>query len=96
MDDQIFVQLLRASEARVKILVNAPNLRVVRGEILADESSTTPVKKSGNLVLTRKPGQVFWILPSIRIMVTAASGGSAKFGIEAPKEIMILREELMA
>lgn len=50
------------------------------------------------LVLTRKVDQAILICPDIRIMVLWLSpdGKRVRLGIEAPPEVHILREELVA
>lgn len=64
------------------------------------------------LVLTRKPGQKFRILPGkgidpnltvrelfekgpIEIIVTQIQGMQVKLGITAPREVLVLRDELV-
>ena len=47
------------------------------------------------LILTRHEGQVVCIGERIRIRVTAIGESQVKLGIEAPDELLILREELM-
>jgi len=48
------------------------------------------------LILTRRPGEAIWVNDNIRIEVIDEGGPNRqiKIGIEAPKEIHILREEL--
>ncbi len=46
------------------------------------------------LVLTRKPGQGFFVGDNIEVTITEISGDKVRVGIEAPKEIKILRTEL--
>jgi carbon storage regulator len=48
------------------------------------------------LVLTRKAGQRLLIGDNIRITVLDCQNGRIKIGIEAPPDVMILREELRA
>lgn len=48
------------------------------------------------LILSRKIGQSFMINGDIEITVVEISGDKAKIGIEAPKEVKILRKELIA
>lgn len=47
------------------------------------------------LVLTRKNGQSFHIGDDIHITITEVSGDKVKIGIEAPKNLSILRDELV-
>lgn len=47
------------------------------------------------LILTRKCGQSLVINDSIEITITEISGDKVKIGIEAPKEVPILRKELL-
>ncbi len=47
------------------------------------------------LILTRKPGQTFLIGDSIEITLVEVVGDKAKIAIDAPKDIKILRKELL-
>ncbi len=46
------------------------------------------------LILTRKTGQGFLIGDDIRITITEIQGDKVRVGIDAPKEIKVLRMEL--
>jgi carbon storage regulator len=46
------------------------------------------------LVLSRKPGQRIFIGDNIVITVVQARDGSLRLGIDAPKEVKILRDDL--
>lgn len=46
------------------------------------------------LILTRRVNQTLFIGTDIKITVTGISGNSVKIGIEAPEDVVILREEL--
>ena len=46
------------------------------------------------LVLTRKPGQRILFSNGVVITVCQTKTGSVRLGIEAPKDVKILREEL--
>ncbi len=46
------------------------------------------------LILTRKTGQGFTIGGNIEITITEVSGDKVRVGINAPKDIKILRSEL--
>ena len=46
------------------------------------------------LVLNRKDGEVLLIGDNIRITLVKCKSGEAKIGVDAPDDIMILREEL--
>ena len=46
------------------------------------------------LVLTRKVDEALRIGPHIRIHVLAQTGKQVKLGIEAPREVSVVREEL--
>lgn len=47
------------------------------------------------LILSRKSGQSFMIDQNIEITIVEISGDKVKIGIEAPKDIKILRSELV-
>lgn len=47
------------------------------------------------LVLTRKNGQSFHIGNDIHITITEVSGDKVKIGIDAPRTLSILRDELV-
>lgn len=47
------------------------------------------------LVLTRKRGQSFRIADDVKITVVRIARDRVRIGIEAPREIRILREELL-
>jgi len=46
------------------------------------------------LVLTRNEGQSILIGDGIKLTVVSTRGGQVRFGIEAPPEVTILREEI--
>lgn len=46
------------------------------------------------LILTRKVGQGFYVGDNVEITITEISGDKVRVGIEAPKEVKILRMEL--
>jgi carbon storage regulator len=46
------------------------------------------------LVLTRKLNQTIVIQDNIRVKIVEIADGSVKIGIDAPKEILIYREEV--
>ena len=45
-------------------------------------------------VLSRKAGERIWIGEDISVTVVRISGGGVRIGIEAPKELPVVREEL--
>ena len=47
------------------------------------------------LILTRKPGEKILIANDIELTVLHVSGTQVKIGIDAPKDITIMREELL-
>ncbi len=47
------------------------------------------------LVITRKLGEKVYISDDIMLVVVAVNGRSIRFGIEAPADVPILREELL-
>ena len=47
------------------------------------------------LILTRRIGETINIGNDIKITVTAISGNQVRIGISAPKEVKVLREELV-
>ena len=46
------------------------------------------------LVLSRKAGERIWIGEDISVTVVRIGGGGVRIGIEAPKELPVVREEL--
>ena len=48
------------------------------------------------LVLVRKPTESILVGDDITITVVSTTGGQVKIGIDAPREIVILREELVS
>ena len=46
------------------------------------------------LVLSRKVGESILISESIRVTVVQAANGRIRLGIDAPPEVIVLREEL--
>lgn len=46
------------------------------------------------LILTRKTGQGFTIGDNIEITITEVSGDKVRIGINAPREVKVLRSEL--
>ena len=47
------------------------------------------------LILTRKPGEAIVIDGDIRISVLSIEGERVKLGVDAPREIPVLRQELL-
>ena len=47
------------------------------------------------LCLSRKAGEGFVIGPDIRVVVVKIENGQAVIGIDAPREVVIMREELL-
>ncbi|WP_029407114.1 carbon storage regulator CsrA [Thiomicrorhabdus sp. Milos-T2] len=47
------------------------------------------------LVLTRRENESFVIGDNIRLTILAVKGGQVRVGIDAPKDVMIHREELL-
>ena len=47
------------------------------------------------LILTRKSGEKIRIAGNIELTVLQVSGSQAKIGIDAPKDVTIMREELL-
>ena len=47
------------------------------------------------LLLTRRTGEAILIGDDIKITVTAINGNQCRIGIDAPKEVKVLREELV-
>lgn len=46
------------------------------------------------LILTRHLDESFFIGKDIKIILLSAKGGQARIGIDAPKDVLIYREEL--
>lgn len=46
------------------------------------------------LVLTRKPLEKLWIGDDICVTVVRMENGQVRLGIEAPRDVLILRDEL--
>ena len=46
------------------------------------------------LVLMRREGEAFYIGDNIKVMVTHIHGGQVKIGIDAPKHIDIVRDDM--
>ena len=47
------------------------------------------------LVLKRRPDESIWIGGRVRITIVRIGRDSVQLGVEAPKEVRILREELL-
>jgi carbon storage regulator len=47
------------------------------------------------LILSRKPGDAIIIDGGIRVVVLACDGGGVRLGIEAPRSVGIVREEIV-
>ena len=52
------------------------------------------MEESIMLVLSRKVGESILISESIRVTVVQANNGRIRLGIDAPPEVIVLREEL--
>lgn len=49
----------------------------------------------GQLVLSRRIGEVLVIGDEIRVTVLGISGNQVRIGIEAPKDVKVMREEII-
>ena len=47
------------------------------------------------LILRRKAGEAIWIGDNIKVTILANDEGGVRLAVDAPKEITILREELL-
>jgi carbon storage regulator len=47
------------------------------------------------LVLGRRPGESILIGPDVEVYVLAAEGGQVRLGVRAPREVAVLRRELL-
>ncbi|TYT26175.1 carbon storage regulator [Luteimonas viscosa] len=47
------------------------------------------------LILTRREGEAIQIGDGIRLQVTSVRDGKVRIGIEAPPDVLVLREELL-
>lgn len=50
----------------------------------------------GHLVLTRKPEESLLIGDNIRVTVVSVSGDHVRLSVKAPKDVTIVRDELIA
>lgn len=48
------------------------------------------------LILTRRPGEKIIIGENIEVTVIAVTGNQVKLGIDAPEDVVIVREELLS
>lgn len=48
------------------------------------------------LILTRKPGEVIVVGDNVEIKVLEVSESRVKLGIEAPRDVKVLRKEVMS
>lgn len=46
------------------------------------------------LILTRRPGEVIRIGPDIEVVVMAVKGPQVRIGIQAPRNVVVDREEI--
>ena len=52
------------------------------------------MEKSNMLILQRQPGQSIWIGKDIQVVVLGHFNGITHIGIEAPRQIKIVRDEV--
>jgi carbon storage regulator len=62
----------------------------MEGPVAANDIMEGPIM----LVLSRKVGESILIGESIRVTVVQANNGNIRLGIDAPPEVIVLREEL--
>jgi len=48
------------------------------------------------LVLSRKLGEKIWIGPDVCVVVVAIDRGVIRLGFDAPRDVQVMREELLA
>jgi carbon storage regulator len=46
------------------------------------------------LIISRKPGQSFWISSDTEVIVMGCQGNTIKIGVRAPRNVLVLRSEL--
>ncbi len=46
------------------------------------------------LILTRKPGESFWIGDETEIVLCGFDGNTVRIGVKAPRHVVVLRSEL--
>jgi len=46
------------------------------------------------LVLTRRPGEAFTVGDNIRIVISEVEGKKVRVGIEAPRDLPIIRDDM--
>jgi carbon storage regulator len=56
--------------------------------------SRGPAEKSDVLVLTRRMGETLRLGPDITVTVVGVKGGQVRIGINAPRSLIVHREEL--
>jgi carbon storage regulator len=47
------------------------------------------------LILTRKAGEVITIGDNIQVQVLSIKGGQVRIGVDAPREVVVNREEII-
>jgi len=47
------------------------------------------------LVITRRPGETFWVGEDVEIKVFEAVNGMLRIGIEAPPDVQVMRGEVL-
>lgn len=48
------------------------------------------------LILARTIGEVIHIGPTVKIRVLGVSGNQVRFGVEAPRDVAVFRDELLS
>ena len=50
--------------------------------------------RMSNLILTRKADEIIWIGDDIKVTILAIKGTQCRISIDAPKDVVILRQEV--
>lgn len=94
--NRTLIRVFGMERGRVKIGIKAPGTAIVRDEALDTVyMSSANSDAKGFLVLMRKVGQVIRVGDDVKVKVTKIEGDRAKIGIEAPREITFVRDELV-
>jgi carbon storage regulator len=50
---------------------------------------------TGNLIITRRPGESFWVGDDVEVTIVDLTETKARISIKAPRDVDVLRSELI-
>ena len=103
--ENIILTVMEIDHAKIRLGIAAPrSVRIYRQEILpttsassspSQENTSNTTERLNTLVLSRKPGEKIYIGEHVIVTVVNIDRKKTRLGIEAPREVLIFRQEVL-